>query len=132
MGTYTPKLNLYKPTPVTETSGWGALVNAAFDILDEALLHSEFSASEGFLRKTGTDTYEAVKSNLSAGTNPTVDDDVTSGYAVGSIWLVPGDEVAFVCLDNTDGAALWVDISQQTFGVNITNGNETIYTEATL
>jgi len=37
---------------------------------------------------------------------PTVDDDITTGYIVGSRW-VEDDGTAYVCTDNTDEAAVW-------------------------
>lgn len=38
---------------------------------------------------------------------PTVNDDVTEGYAVGDHWYDETNDKAYECLDATDGAAVW-------------------------
>lgn len=48
-----------------------------------------------------------VKSNTGATAAPDVTDDVDLGYTVGSRWYDVTNDVAYVCLDNTDGAAVW-------------------------
>ena len=49
------------------------------------------------------------KSKYDATTAPTVNDDVDSDYMVGSRWIdVTGDK-AYICVDNTSGAAVWLD-----------------------
>lgn len=40
---------------------------------------------------------------------PTVDDDVDRGFYVGSRWLDTTNDKAYVCADNTDGAAVWLE-----------------------
>lgn len=45
--------------------------------------------------------------NLVAAVNPTVDDDIDLGYAIGSVWINVSTDECFVCLDATDGAAVW-------------------------
>lgn len=72
-----------------------------------AVMDSDFSAGEGFMRKTGSGTYEAIKSNLSASVDPTTTDDTNSGYSVGSRWINTTDDIEFVCLDATASAAVW-------------------------
>lgn len=42
-----------------------------------------------------------------ATTAPTVDDDVDLGYSVGSRWINTSTDVAYICVDATDGAAVW-------------------------
>lgn len=44
---------------------------------------------------------------LDATVAPGVDDDVTGGYAPGSIWLDQVTGKTYVCFDATDGAAIW-------------------------
>lgn len=39
---------------------------------------------------------------------PTVNDDITEGYIVSDEWIDETNDVAYKCLDNTDGAAVWV------------------------
>ena len=48
-----------------------------------------------------------LKVNLTAVTLPTANDDVTQGYAVGSLWVDTVTEDAYTCLDASSGAALW-------------------------
>ena len=76
-----------------------------------AVMDSDISAGEGFLRKTGSGAYEAIKSNLSASASPGVTDDTNAGYKIGSLWLDTTKDRAFLCLDATVGAAVWVGIS---------------------
>jgi hypothetical protein len=42
---------------------------------------------------------------------PTVDDDITLGYLVSDIWLDETNDNAYICIDNTDGAAVWSQVS---------------------
>jgi hypothetical protein len=44
---------------------------------------------------------------LNATTAPTVNDDVDLNYVPGSIWVDVSGDVFYVCLDNSDGAAVW-------------------------
>ena len=48
-----------------------------------------------------------AKCNNTASAAPTVDNDVTEGYTVGSEWIDINNKVSYICLDNVDGAALW-------------------------
>ncbi len=51
---------------------------------------------------------ENLKVNLASAVNPTVDNDTTEGYVVGSRWFNTTGDREYVCLDNTDGAAVWI------------------------
>lgn len=82
------------------------------NLLDGTILDSDISEAEGFVRKTGAGAYEAVKSNLSASAAPTVNEDSGDGYAVGSIWIDTTADKAYVLLDATVGAAVWIEITQ--------------------
>lgn len=93
-------------------------IEAGADVTDAAnvaaagaLLDSDFAASQGYLRKTGGGTYEAVKSNLSATTDPGAADDSAAGYAVGSRWINLTADTVHECVDATAGAAVWKDLS---------------------
>jgi hypothetical protein len=75
-----------------------------------AVMDSDFSAADGWMRKTGAGAYEAIKSNMSAGAAPVAGtDDITLGYVVGSFWFDTTNDKMYVCLDNTDGAAVWIE-----------------------
>ena len=52
------------------------------------------------------------KSNLSASSAPTVNDDSDDGYAVGSGWVDTTSDKAYVCLDATVAAAVWIETTQ--------------------
>jgi hypothetical protein len=52
-------------------------------------------------------TLGVVQSNLDAEADPTVNDDVTLGYAQGSYWVNATTGREFYCMSATDGAALW-------------------------
>jgi hypothetical protein len=78
----------------------------------EAIHHVDFSASEGFMHKTGEETYEAIKSNLAASAAPTAANDSGEGYAVGSLWIDTTADKAYQCLDATENAAVWTEITQ--------------------
>lgn len=52
------------------------------------------------------------KCNDTATVAPGVDDDVDLGYSVGSFWYDITADKAYVCLDATDGAAVWSEITQ--------------------
>jgi hypothetical protein len=61
---------------------------------------------------SGTDIQTAYHNdNLDATTDPTVDDDDTAGYCEGSNWLNKTLGKAFICMDNTTGAAVWKQTS---------------------
>lgn len=49
------------------------------------------------------------QSNLAAVVDPTVNDDGTGGYIVGSRWVNTATDKEFVCLDNSTGAAVWTE-----------------------
>lgn len=87
--------------------GTGPKVNATTVDAAGAVMHTDVSATEGFLRKTASETYEAIKTNLGATTDPATTDDVGLGYAIGSRWVNTSTDKEFVCLDATDDAAVW-------------------------
>lgn len=49
--------------------------------------------------------------NYSSLVDPTVNDDISDGYTVGSIWINQTTESVFICADNTAGAANWIEIA---------------------
>lgn len=63
-----------------------------------------------------------IKDKLDATSAPTVNDDVDLGYSVGSKWVDVSADKAYICLDNTDGAAVWTEVTQSG-GVASVDGN---------
>lgn len=57
---------------------------------------------------TGIDPIATKKSNLNAAGDPAVTDDSGDGYAIGSFWTTATK--AFIALDVTLGAAVWLQI----------------------
>lgn len=77
-----------------------------------AMMDSDISDDEGFLRKISANTYEAMQSNLTAIIAPTVNDDSGDGYKICSMWIDIIADKAYICLDNTLTAAVWTEITQ--------------------
>lgn len=51
------------------------------------------------------------RNNVNTVINPTQLDDTSSGYEIGSIWANSGNDKVFVCVDATQGAAVWHQIA---------------------
>ena len=108
---YEGEANAYTDTKDTKLTG----IEALADVTDTAnvtaagaIMDSDVAEAEGFVRKTGAGAYEAIKTNLGATLDPVgAIHDVTLGYVVGSRWINVTLDKEFVCLDNTDGAAVW-------------------------
>lgn len=81
----------------TVTSLVGSLTAANFTELGELIIG------------TGQNTYKLLKNNLDATTAPTVNDDTSLGYEVFSQWIDLSADKAYMCVDETDGAAVWVE-----------------------
>ncbi len=106
--------NVYTDAAVTKLAG----VEALADVTDAtnvdaagAIMDGDVSAGEGFLRKTGAGAYEAIKSNLASAVNPGATDDAAAGYVVGSVWINTTGDAVFQCVDSTNAAAVWKDLS---------------------
>jgi len=51
------------------------------------------------------------KNTLDAVDAPDANDDVTTGYSVGSLWIDVTADKVYMCVDETDGAAVWKQLS---------------------
>lgn len=89
--------------------GGGDSVDATTVAAAGAVMDSDISQAEGMVRKTGAGAYEAIKTNFSASAAPTTGDDSADGYAVGSRWIDTTADKEYVCLDATEGAAVWTE-----------------------
>lgn len=65
------------------------------------------SAFTGLLKIASGSTTE-LKCNFSASAAPTANDDSGDGYIVGSLWFDISNDRAYICLDNTLTAAIWL------------------------
>jgi len=52
-----------------------------------------------------------IKHNVGGAAPPTLNDDTTQDYSVGSYWVVPSQSRAFMLTDATVGAAVWEEIT---------------------
>lgn len=59
----------------------------------------------------GLDTSLFILNNYTALAPPTVNDDSSEGYSIGSIWIVPSTLQEFRCFNATVGAAAWQEIN---------------------
>jgi hypothetical protein len=55
---------------------------------------------------------ENLKVKLDGTQAPTVNNDTDEGYVVGSRWFDVTNDKEYVCLDNTDGAAVWTETTE--------------------
>ena len=83
------------------------------------------------VNSSGTDTrIREVLKHWTAGSDPTVSDDVDLGFAVGSRWYNTTGDEEFVLVDATDGAAVWKSTTEgsvaETFNVLVGAGNNAI------
>jgi len=74
-------------------------------------LEADVSTYDGLLKISSGST-SAVKVKLDATQAPTVNNDVDEGYAVGSRWCDVTNDKEYICLDNTDGDAVWTETTQ--------------------
>lgn len=82
-------------------------VRQILDDYGELLGHTKFDDSyPKDVTEGGTLNY-IKKSNFTSTGNPTVSDDSTTGYAIGSRWINVSTDEEYVCLDSSSGAAIW-------------------------
>lgn len=62
------------------------------------------------LNAAGTAWAAGLRFTASPAASPGVNDDDTAGYAPGSIWVRLDTDEAFICVDDTTGAAIWVEL----------------------
>jgi hypothetical protein len=89
-----------------------------------AILDEDFSGDDGVMVKTGAGTYTLIKNKWDGTAAPTVNDDTDGGYSVGSRWLDLTNSEEYVCMDATDGAAVWTE----TTGAGSVPGDPTVVT----
>jgi len=77
----------------------------------------KFSGTNGVGVDTGLSATNVVKCKFDATSAPTVDNDVDEEYTVGSRWLDVTADKSYVCLNNTNGAAVWIETTGAGDGV---------------
>lgn len=80
------------------------MASKKFSQFDTANNTSETELSVGV---KGGDNFKR-RNFLTATTNPTVNDDNSDGYTVGSFWFNASTGTMYICKDSTVGAAVWV------------------------
>lgn len=67
--------------------------------------------------------YSRVRENIAAVTAPTVNDDADAGYSVGSHWVNLATDTVYLCVDETNNAAVWACLGGDAqFGSPVTIG----------
>lgn len=61
-------------------------------------------------RVDGLSKPEITKNNYAATSNPTSGDDFDDGYTIGSTWINTSTNDIFICVDDTNGAAIWYQV----------------------
>lgn len=61
---------------------------------------------------TESDVSDLPLNKYDATEAPDADNDVDEGYTPGSRWVDVTNDKSYVCLDNTDGAAVWTEVTQ--------------------
>lgn len=93
-------------------------IEAAADVIDAtnvaaatAVMDGDFAGTyAGEMTRTGSAAYAVVKHNITATTDPGVGDDSDDDYGVKSVWINVTLDTAWVCVDATVGAAVWLQI----------------------
>jgi hypothetical protein len=91
---------------IVGTSDTQTLTNKTISAFDNAINDLDKSY-------VGLDNVENIKVNLTAIVPPTVNNDISEGYAIGSFWVDTNNSKAYVCVDNSNGSAIWIETTSQ-------------------
>lgn len=101
------------PWSAEQTYGTGSITNAGGvlykSLQDDNINHAPDSSPLWWEEVSAG----SVQNNWTATTDPTVNDDEGEGYAQGSIWYNTVSGEIFICVDATDGVAVWVSTAPQ-------------------
>lgn len=94
------------------TSASDLATKGQMDTAVAGAVDAEFSGSNtGYLARTGASAYTVVQAAFGQAGLPTVNDDSSAGYSVGSFWeKTNGDR--YVCVDASVGTAKWRKVLQ--------------------
>ncbi len=73
------------------------------------------------LADLGIPNVEDIMNKHDATANPTVTDDATAGYTVGSHWINTVTDAIYVCTDSSNGAAVWQRLDLYTAKIGTTH-----------
>ena len=99
------------PRSPFEKTGTSITPNVDGDTLDATIIGGTTPAAGSFTTLTST------TNKLDATADPTVDDDTDLGYVVGSRWIDVTADKEYVCLDDTNGAAVWTETTDSSSDV---------------
>ena len=74
---------------------------------DRLVIHDASADEDKYMKPSAI----VSKRNLTAIVAPGVSNDSSQGYSVGSIWIDVTNDVAYICVDVTIGAAVWLQTS---------------------
>ncbi|MBA7583852.1 hypothetical protein ES708_25802 [subsurface metagenome] len=77
----------------------------------------KFSGTNGIGVDTGLSATNVVKCKFDATSAPTVNDDASEGYTVGSGWYDINNGKSYICFDSSGGAAVWIEIAAVDDGI---------------
>lgn len=95
------------------------------DVLNATVIGVTTPAAGSFTTLTST------TNKLDATVAPTVNNDIDEGYVVGSRWIDVTADKEYVCLDNTDGAAVWTETTGGAVEYELATDAETVTGTAT-
>jgi len=104
------------------------MVTSQFFSGTEVVNHNNLGGLQGgtvseYYHLTETEHTQAIiKKKFDATQAPTVNNDIDEGYAVGSRWVDVTNDKEYVCLDNTDGAAVWTETTEAGGGATTFTG----------
>lgn len=75
------------------------------------IMDNDFVQTPGLMRKISANTYETVKDNTTATSNPDRYDDTDAGYSEESLWINTSTELVWICVDATADNAVWQQIT---------------------
>ena len=91
-----------------------------------AMMDSDITELEGLIRKTGEGSYVGLKTNFAATSPPSATDDASAGYGIGSPWADITNDDFYNCVDNTVGAAVWVQTGNGSGAITSVSGSAPI------
>jgi hypothetical protein len=94
--------------------GVGDMLKSVYDADNDGRI-DELVSHEAETTTSATQPHGLAKNKLDATTAPTANDDSADGYSVNSMWIDATNDKAYICLDATEGAAEWKDITSESY-----------------